>query len=318
MVSTTLRKLIRLTFILLSLSNSLCHASGFDFGTGDSDSNSPPVTSTDATRMRFDSDSEYHSPANSTDGSYSLYTSPEGAPPTVADDIDTVAESHSANDLLGKSDGLVTQQKPIQQDDETMGFVTVANTQPEFTISDATFRTLTIPQPISPFTHIVILGCTCFNPIDSASFQNNPVLTHLVLKNSHLNFAANEEKLGEGCSKLEHIDLRGTADRSIDKDNPITPERFAQLIHPDVLLRILNKKCTVLILNPAEEETCYTLDEMKPKFLQSVTELRSSQESQKSVYQQIIAILSKGIKEFDSANLAGFGVRAAIKAYTGM
>lgn len=157
-----------------------------------------------------------------------------------------------------------------------------------------------------------------FYCIQPCKFSKQSRFTHLVLTDSHLNFSGSEEKIGEGCPNIVHIDLRGCSDLSVGNQAPITPERFAQLTHPDVLLRILSAQCQLLILNPERYEECYTVEEMKAKFLQSVVESRSVQKSQEGIYQRIMAILAAGISEFDPTKVAGFGIRAIIKAGTGI
>jgi hypothetical protein len=323
MLSTTLRKLLSLLLINVSLLFNPCHASDSNFGDphDDSDAESSHTTSAGASVGRFVPDSK-------PDASVIRFTldRPPSSHEVSADDAATIAGEINPAEGRDVANGtfthtiipIVTTPSKALLLADVDEYVNVTNTQPGFTINDGMFTTLIIPESITPYKMISLVRCVCFNSLDPSSFQNNLALTHIILTGSHLNFLGSEEKLGEGCPKLEHIDLRGTADLSIDKDTPITPERFAQLIHPDVLLRILSAQCNVSILNPEHEGTCYTVDEMKAKFLRSVVELRSAQKSQEGIYQRIMAVLAAGINEFDHTKLAGVGVRAAIKACTGI
>jgi hypothetical protein len=309
MLSPTLRTLLSLVLISISLLFNPCHASESIFGDPDgSDNESTHTASAQASVARFVPDQPQYQPDTSADDAT-----------TIAGDLGSNGESDVANGTFTHTIApeVTTPNKALPLTD-VEEYVNVTNTQPEFAITDGMYRTLNIPESSTPYTKITLIRCVCFNSIDPASFQNNPELTHLIFTGSHLNFSGSEEKLGEECPNLVHIDLRGTADISIDKDTPITPERFAQLIHPDVLLRILSSQCNVSILNPKREGSCYTVDEMKAKFLQSVVELCSAQKSQEGISQRIMAVLSAGINEFDHTKLAGVGVRAAIKACTGI
>lgn len=302
MLSTLLRKFIGLILITVSVYINPCLASRTDLADqgNDSDAESNHTTSTPI----FGHETE------------APFTS---VPKSSSQELSANADVPRNDTFTAPSDSLAAPpQKPTQSDNDTMGFVTVATAKPAFKICDCMYKTLSIPEPTTPYTSIEIVRCMCFTAFNPASFQNNPDLTHLVLTDSHLNFSGSEEKIGEGCPNIVHIDLQGCSDLSVGNQAPITPERFAQLAHPDVLLRILSAQCQLLIKNPERSEECYTVEEMKAKFLQSVVEWRSVQKSQEGIYQRIMAILAAGISEFDPTKVAGFGVRAIIKAGTGI
>jgi hypothetical protein len=309
MLSIKLCTLISFSLVNVSLLFNQSHASDPFFGdSNDSGTFSPPMSP--VTKNRFSPDPKTSSTQDSIYQSCRLDLS--------VNDAATIADDAITNDTFAMSyPSLTTSLKPTQSEDEGMGFVTVTNAKAEFMIKDTTFKTLIIPEPISPFKKIMIIQCTCYNSIDAASFQNNPELTHLILTGSYINWGGSEEKLGEGCP-LEYIDLKGTVDISIDKEAPITPERFAQLIHPDILLRILNAQCELFILNPTTVGMCYSVDEMREKFLRSLVERRSDLKSQEGIYQTLIGLLPDRVKDIDPSKVVGLGVRAAFTACTGI
>lgn len=244
---------------------------------------------------------------------------------------DTEVEAHptelgqdaTPNAAFENNTSITSSHKTILPTIEDDGFVSVEKHEKivaTFHINGGMFDTLVIPHSTMPYTEITLSNCTCFNPFCSSSFQNNSVLTRIVLNNSYLNLRNFEEKLGEGCGNLSHIDLQKFSDVSVDGQTIITPERFAQLAHPDVLQRILSGKCELYISNEEREGECYSLDEMKDRFLSSVLHLRSLTKAKETVstYQAIIDTLSTGVSCLDPSALAGVGFRAAITAYTGM
>lgn len=334
MSSIKLRILLSLVLISISLLFNPCQASNSIFGDPDNSyAGSSHTTSARAsvTRLaggytRDEDEGSEQSSSNHASVARFVPDPPQYQPDTSADDAATVPADIDASPngtFAAPSPDSAAPHKPAQLEEASLladveEYVNVASTQPGFNINDGMFAILMIPESTTPYKKISLVRCVCFNPLNPSSFQNNPELTHIILTDSHLNLLGSEEKLGEGCPKLEHIDLRNTVDLSIDKDTPITPGRFAQLAHPDLLLRILSAQCKVSILNPEHEGTCYTVDEMKAKFLRSVVELRSAQKSQEGIYQRIMTVLAAGINEFDLKQLLGVSMRAAIKAGTGI
>ena len=187
-------------------------------------------------------------------------------------------------------------------------------------INGGMFDALVIPNSTMPYTTITLSNCTCFNPLDPTTFQNNPALTRIVFSNSQLNFRQFEEKFGEGCGNLTYIDLQNFSDVSVEGQSIMTPERFAQIAHPCLLQRVLSEKCVVLISYPDRPTEYYKLDEMKERFLSSILQLRSLTKAKEtiSVYQSLVEMLTNGVSKLDPTQLAAAGVRAAITACTGI
>lgn len=206
---------------------------------------------------------------------------------------------------------------------EEQEFITVpthANVLSEISISGGMFDTLVIPNSTMPYTAITLSNCTCYNPLDPEIFQKNLVLVRIILNGSQLNFRDFEEKFGEGCSNLSHINLLNASDVSVDGYSIITPERFAELAHPDVLQRILCGRCEVFISHPTRERAPYTLEEMKEKFLSSILQLRSLAKAKEtlSTYQTVIEMLRTGVNKIDPTQLAAAGGRVLLGACTGL
>ncbi len=182
---------------------------------------------------------------------------------------------------------------------EEDGFISVekqAKIKPTLKIVGGMFDTITFPHSILPYTDIELSHCTCFNPLDPSAFKNNPVLSSIILRNSQLNLRYFIENLGENCPILIHIDLQGFVDLSATEQPIVTPERFAQIAHPDLLKRILSGVCTLYISHPDRQTEGYTLDEIKESFLFSIIQMRSLSKSKKtlSTYQRLIDMLTTG------------------------
>ncbi len=191
---------------------------------------------------------------------------------------------------------------------------------PEFSIVGGMFDALVIPISTMPYTAITLSGCSCQALLDPSTFQNNLALVRINLNGSQLNFRDFEEKFGEGCLNLNCIDLMNTIDSSVVGYLIITPERFAQLAHPDILQRILHGHCSLSISHPAREGECYTVPEMQEKFLSSILQLRSLNKAKEtlSAYGKLIEMLRAGVEGIDPKALAAAGGRAVFKVYTGV
>lgn len=222
------------------------------------------------------------------------------------------------------------------QEEDTEEFVTVpvqAKISPEFSIVGGMYDALDIPNSTMPYTVLTLANCTCNNPLDPSTFQNNSALVHINLSGSQLNFRDFEEKFGAGCFSLNCIDLRNTVDSSVAGYPIITPERFAQLAHPDILQRILNGQCRLFISHPEREREgkeereekeelqrgCYTVSEMQPKILFSILQLRSLNKAKEplSAYQSLINMLRSGIEGIDPRAVAAASANVAFKVCTG-
>lgn len=206
---------------------------------------------------------------------------------------------------------------------EEDGFISVekqAKIKPTLQIVGGMFDTITFPHSTMPFVEIELSNCTCFNPLDPSTFQNNSELSKIALTYSQLNLRYFEEKLGENCPTLLHIDLQGFVDVSVTEQPIITPERFAQIAHPDLLQRILRGVCKVFISRPDRPVECYTLEEMKEPFLSSILHLRSLTKAKEtlSTYQRLIDMLTTGASKLDPAQLAAAGGRVLLGVYTGI
>lgn len=210
--------------------------------------------------------------------------------------------------------------KDSEKEDD--GFISVekqAKIKATIQIVGGMFDTLTLPHSTMPYTEIELSHCTCFNPLDQSTFQNNPELSSITLRNSHLNLRNFVENLGEKCTSLIHIDLQGFVDVSATEQPIITPERLAQIAHPDLLQRILRGVCTVFISHPDRQTECYTLEEMKEPFLSSILHLRSLTKAKEtlSTYQRLIDMLTAGVSKLEPTQLAAAGGRVLLGVYTG-
>lgn len=210
-----------------------------------------------------------------------------------------------------------------ESEKEEDGFISVekqTKIKPTLKIVGGMFDTLTFPHSTMPYTEIVLSHCTCFNPLDPSTFQNNSELSKISLKNSQLNLRYFIENLGENCPSLTDIDLQGFVDLSATEQPIITPERFAQIVHPDLLQRILRGVCNVFISRPDRPVDCYTLEEMKEPFLSSILHLRSLAKAKEtlSTYQRLIDMLTTGASKLDPAQLAAAGGRVLLGVYTGI
>ncbi|QOL19619.1 hypothetical protein [Candidatus Bodocaedibacter vickermanii] len=191
---------------------------------------------------------------------------------------------------------------------------------PEFSIVGGMYDALDIPNSTMPYTAITLANCTCNNPLDPSTFQNNSALVRINLSGSQLNFRYFEEKFGAGCLSLTHINLMGTIDGSVDGYPIITPERFAQLAHPDILQRILHGQCSLFISHPERVGGYYIVPEMQKKFLSSILQLRSLNKAKEtlSTYQSLINMLRSGIEGIDPRAVAAAGANVAFKVCTGL
>lgn len=179
---------------------------------------------------------------------------------------------------------------------EEDGFISVEchlRVNPTFRLVGGMFDTLTLPQSTMPFTEIELSYCTCFTPLDATQFHHNSEVVRIILSHSQFNLRHFEEKLGENCPKLTHIDLQGFVDVSVAEQPIITPERFAQIAHPDLLQRILCGNCNVLISNGDRPSESYSLEEMKERFLSSILQLRSLTKARETIstYQTLIDMI---------------------------
>jgi hypothetical protein len=191
---------------------------------------------------------------------------------------------------------------------------------PTIHINGGMFEDLIIPRSTMWYTKITVSNCTCFNPLDPTTFQNNPALTHISLSSSQLNLRQFEEKFGEGCGNLTCIDLQDFSDVSVTEQPLMTPERFAQIAHPCLLQRVLSENCVVLISHPERPVEPYKLDEMKERFLSSILQLRSLTKAKETIsaYQSLIELLTNGVSKLDPTQLAAAGGRVLLSVYTGM
>lgn len=307
MVSYTLRLLILLTF---ALSFNALNASEQHFDDGESDAGSDHAKS----QARFEA------PQNPRDDDAEDTPTEigQGATPNATCAHKTGAEN-------SPPEALQTKPSPYKEvvPSEADGFISVekqARIPATLQIKGGMFDTLSLPNSSMPYTEIMLLNCTCFGPLDPSQFQNNPELRILSLTGSQLNLRHFEEKLGEKCANLSQINLQGFTDVSAEGQTMITPERFAQLAHPDILQRILSGQCTLFISHPEGDNECYGIDEMKEKFLSSILQLRSLRKAEETVstYQRIVEMLKTGVGSIDPSALASSGVRAAINACTGI
>lgn len=249
------------------------------------------------------------------------------AQPSDGDDDDEAAESTPQNATFATqvlpSAAATTGGADQAKEDDTEEYVNVptqAKISPEFSIVGGMFDALVVPDSTMPYTVITLSGCICQALLAPSTFQNNSALVRINLSGSQLNFRDFEEKFGEGCLSLTHINLLGTIDGSVEGYPIITPERFAQLAHPDILQRILHGQCSLSISHPTREGGCYTVSEMKEKFLSSILQLRSLNKAKEtlSTYQSLINMLRSGIEGIDPRAVAAAGANVAFKVCTGL
>lgn len=227
------------------------------------------------------------------------------------------------NSRFAARPAIFTSVEETSKESEEDGFISVekqAKIKPTLKIVGAMFDTLTFPHSTMPYAEIELSHCTCFNPLDPSTVQNNPELLKITLRHSHLNLRNFVENFGENCPSLIHIDLQDSMDLSVTKQPIVAPERFAQIAHPDLLQRILRGACTLYISHPDRQTECYALEEMKEPFLSSILQMRSLSKSKEtlSTYQRLIDMLTTGASKLDPAQLAAAGGRVLLGVYTGL